>query len=135
MNGPHELPRYPRSPCYQGGNVTINEMLQALADNPQSRVIRGYHMTLLLTAGVPQVLFEEHGNRGYLLIQNRGPGNVFFSFGQAPQGDALNYPASIVLAAGDDYELNSRVIIDQVTLVSDQSNTVVSGIQGILTYT
>lgn len=128
------LPRNPRSPCYQGGNYTINAALEQAAQEG-NLVARGYNNFVTLTAGSPTVLFNEERNRAYLLIYNRGPGNVFLTFGQVPQGVSLNYPAAIVLGAGDTYELDNVIIVDTVYLISDQNDTIVSAVQGIWSYT
>lgn len=128
------LPRRPVSACYNGGNYTINQAL-AEASAEQNLVIRGYNHFITLTAAVPQVLFNEETNRAYLILQNRGPGNVFLTFGQTPQGAALNYPSAITIGANQSYELDEKVIVDTVYLVSDQNSTIVSAIQGVWSYT
>jgi len=122
-----------RSPCYKGGNVDINSVLEMLAEGPKSA--RAYHTFLTLGLATSQTLFNEEKNRAYLLVINRGPGNLYLTFGQIAQGANLNYPAAIVIPATGNYELKDPVMIDTVFCVADQANTVVTGVQGVWTLT
>ena len=105
-----------------------------------------YFPTLLPAVNAPQMACNGNFRRAYLIIQNKGPGNISIGFGQAADVVGGN---SIDLVPGQIYEIigggsadrdgrpqpSSFVPRDFVSLNTDQVNTLVVVGEGVWVYT
>lgn len=129
-----ELPRTSgvRSPCFAGGSIGSVEAAEAYQQAEVDRsIIRAANTFLVLSADVPLVMFADDLYRAFFELQNRGPGNIFISFGQTPQAPILSYPGTIMITALDYYVRDHNVPVDTIYVVSDTDNTIVTGVQGV----